>query len=232
MSAALPLVIVGSGLADAALLRPSGGERLGATAVPQRAARGDLLAGIRDVLAARRADLGVDLAAAVATIAAQVRAGGSVEEGFARVGREMPGRVGGACRGLAERLAFGEPFGEALDRWSDAVGTADAALLATTLRMHRRAGGSLAPVLDELSRTTRERLEVEADLRALTAQGRLSAWIVGSLPVAFLAFLTLLTGTSIVATFATPLGAVLLVAGVGLEVGAFAWMRRILSVRA
>ncbi|MFM8998758.1 MAG: pilus assembly protein TadB, partial [Actinomycetota bacterium] len=64
------------------------------------------------------------------------------------------------------------------------------------------------------------------------AQGRMSAWIVGSLPLGFLAFLTLLTGPSIVATFATPLGAVLLVVGLGLELGAVVWMRQILAVRA
>lgn len=231
MNLALGLVVAATGCAVGAALRPSAVDRL----VPQGSRRplgGARVVAVRAMLAARAADPGVDLAAAVATLAAQVRAGGSVEDGFAAVGRAMGGKVGAACRGLAERLAFGEPFGDALDRWSDEVGTSDAALLATTLRMHRRAGGSLAPVLEELARTTHERLEVEADLRALTAQGRMSAWIVGSLPVGFLAFLTLLTGTSIIATFATPLGALLLVVGLGLESAALVWMRRILAVRA
>ena len=231
MSLALGLVFASTGCAIGAAIGSSTAPRSGPRTSERRAVLG-VASAVRARLAARAADADAALGAAVATLAAQVRAGGSVEAAFDAVGRELDGKVGIACRGLAERLAFGEPFGEALDRWADDVDTSDAALLATTLRMHRRAGGSLAPVLEELARTMRERLEVEAELRALTAQGRMSAWIVGSLPIGFLAFLTLLTGTSIVATFATPLGAVLLVVGIGLEVAAIAWMRRILAVRA
>lgn len=187
---------------------------------------------LRARIARRRVDLGAALAAATVIMAGQVRAGGSVEDGFASAARSVDGPVGVACKGLAERLALGEPFGEALDRWSDEIATPDAILLAATLLMHRRAGGSLAPILDELARTIRDRLEVDADLRALTAQGRMSAWIVGSLPVGFLMFLTLLSGPTFLATFTTPLGAILLIAGGGLEIGAVVWMRRILEVRA
>lgn len=179
-----------------------------------------------------RAAIGPALAAAVSAVAGNVRSGGSVEDGFAAAARSVDGPVGLACGELASRLALGESFGEALDRWSAAIGTSDATLLAATLRMHRRTGGSLAPLLEDLAATIRQRLEVEADLRALTAQGRMSAWIVGSLPVGFLVFLTLLSGPTFLAVFATPLGALLLIIGATLESAAVVWIRRILAVRA
>lgn len=232
MSVAPVLLLIGTACGAASAVRPSAADRIAAPPRGHAERLAPLLGRLRDLRALRRGDVGADLATATASLAAHIRAGGSAEDGFASVGRSMQGRVGAACREIAERLAFGEPFGVALDRWSADVGTAEAALLATTLRMHRRAGGSLAPVLEDLARVTRERLETEADLRALTAQGRMSAWIVGSLPIGFLAFLTLLTGTSIIATFVTPLGAILLVVGLGLEVAALVWMRRILAVHA
>jgi tight adherence protein B len=64
-------------------------------------------------------------------------------------------------------------------------------LIITAVNIQREVGGNLAEVLDTISFTIRERVRIKGEIRTLTAQGRLSGWIVSLLPVglAFALFL-------------------------------------------
>ena len=72
---------------------------------------------------------------------------------------------------------------------SHEVGTDDARLVAGVLRLHRRSGGDLPATLDQVAATLRERHAAAGEVRALTAQARLSGTILGVLPIGFFAFL-------------------------------------------
>ena len=69
--------------------------------------------------------------------------------------------------------------------WAEAQGSEDACLIVGVLDLHRRSGGDLPTVLDGLARTLRERRAAHRDVRALTAQARLSGVILGMLPIGF-----------------------------------------------
>ena len=133
---------------------------------------------------------------------------------------------------MRERLSLGIPFEQAVARWEDEVAGDEARLLGATLRMHHRSGGSLATVLESVASTVRDRVEVAAEVRSLTSQARLSAWVVGSLPIGFLVFLAVVSGPGFLRVFTTPLGVALLCLGLGLQGAAAAWIRRILAVDA
>jgi len=60
----------------------------------------------------------------------------------------------------------------------------------TAVNIQREVGGNLAEVLDTISFTIRERVRIKGEIRTLTAQGRLSGWIISLLPI-FLAFVLL-----------------------------------------
>jgi tight adherence protein B len=128
-------------------------------------------------------------------------------------------------------LALGEPFDDALDRWSRDVGSDDARLVAGVLRLHRRSGGDLPSVLDQVAGTLRERQAATREVRALTAQARLSGIILGVLPVGFFAFLWLTSREQIQGAFNSPAGLVAVSLGLVLEILAFAWIRQLLEVR-
>ena len=76
---------------------------------------------------------------------------------------------------MRERLKLGRSFHEALAAWEREVGGDEALLLGAALRMHHRSGGSLTTVLESLAVSIRDRLDVAAEVRSLTAQARLSA---------------------------------------------------------
>ena len=171
------------------------------------------------------------LADAVRAIASALRAGLSVPQSLAYAAGEASPPLDRSLREVVDALDVGVPADEALDRWADTVGTDDARLVAGVLHLHRRSGGDLPVVLDQVAETLRDRQAATREVRALTAQARLSGAILGVLPIGFFAFLWLTSRSEIEGALATPagLGAVLL--GLTLEGLAFLWIRKLLEVR-
>ena len=171
------------------------------------------------------------LADAVRAIASALRAGLSVPQSLAYAAGEASAPLDRSLREVVDALDVGVPADEALDRWADTVGTDDARLVAGVLHLHRRSGGDLPVVLDQVAETLRDRQAATREVRALTAQARLSGAILGVLPIGFFAFLWLTSRSEIEGALATPagLGAVLL--GLTLEGLAFLWIRKLLEVR-
>jgi len=124
----------------------------------------------------------------------------------------------------------GVPLGEAIDAWAERSQSRDVQLVAGALDLHRRSGGDLPAVLDQVAATIRERVAVGREVRALTAQARLSGWILGVLPIGFFAFLWLTSRRDIEGALGTPAGLASVLLGLGLEVGAFFWIRALLEV--
>ncbi len=132
---------------------------------------------------------------------------------------------------LATDLEMGVPIERALRGWSDEVDTEDARLLTGVLDLHRRSGGDLPAVLDQVAQTLRERRDAAAEVRGLTAQARLSGTILGVLPLGFFAFLWLTSRSEIQSAVATPAGLMAIGVGLTLEALAFVWIRSLLEVR-
>jgi tight adherence protein B len=83
------------------------------------------------------------------------------------------------------RLGLSVP--QALSNMLRRMPSEDLDLIVTAVNIQREVGGNLAEVLDTISFTIRERVRIKGEIRTLTAQGRLSGWIVSLLPI-FLAF--------------------------------------------
>jgi tight adherence protein B len=181
----------------------------------------------RRTRAARRDE---QLADAVAALTAAVRAGMSVPQAVAYAMREAESPVADDLAELVADVEFGVPLGDAVEAWAERTRSEDAHLVAGALDLHRRSGGDLPAVLDQVAATIRERVAVGRETRALTAQARLSGWILGVLPIGFFAFLWVTSRRDIEAAMSTPAGLASVLLGLGLEVGAFFWIRSLLEV--
>jgi tight adherence protein B len=171
------------------------------------------------------------IADAVSAMSAGLRAGGSVPQALAYARDEVGEPLRTELSELVERIDVGTPVGEALSAWADARDSEDARLLVGVLDVHRRSGGDLPSVLDSVAGTLRERRAAQREVRALTAQARLSGAILGLLPVAFFGFLLLTSRDEMLRAIATPVGTTALAVGLGLELLAFLWIRRLVEVR-
>ena len=171
------------------------------------------------------------LADSVRAIASALRAGLSVPQSLAYAAGEASPPLDGSLREVVDALDVGVPSDEALDRWADTVGTDDARLVAGVLHLHRRSGGDLPIVLDQVAETLRDRQAASREVRALPAQARLSGVILGVLPIGFFSFLWLTSRSEIQGALATPAGLGAVVLGLTLEGLAFLWIRKLLEVR-
>jgi tight adherence protein B len=171
------------------------------------------------------------IADAVGAMAAGLRAGLSLPQSFAYARDEADEPLRSDLRSLVDKIEVGTPVGEALSDWADVQDSEDVYLIVGVLDLHRRSGGDLPTVLDSLAGTLRERRAAHQDVRALTAQARLSGAILGTLPIGFFGFLMLTSREEMLQAIGTPLGRMALGLGLGLEVLAFLWIRHLLEVR-
>jgi tight adherence protein B len=122
------------------------------------------------------------------------------------------------------------PLERSLRGWADAVASADARLLVGVLELHRRTGGELPRVLDGVAATLRDRRAAAREVRALTAQARLSGAILGLLPIGFFLFLAITSRDDITAAFHSAAGITAVAVGLAMQALAFLWIRALLRV--
>jgi tight adherence protein B len=187
---------------------------------------------IRRRAAARAALLEDQLAEAVLSLAAGMRAGLSLTRSLRFAAEEGEEPLAGTLRVVADRTDLGVPLERSLEEWVHETGSPDARLLAGVLELHRRTGGELPAVLDQVAATLRERRAAAREVRALTAQARLSGAILGFLPIGFFLFLSVTSRADIEAAFHSSAGIAAVALGLTMQGLAFLWIRKLLRVGA
>lgn len=170
------------------------------------------------------------LAEAVSSLAAGLRAGLSLTRAIAFTAQEAEPPLAPSLAAVAARSELGVPLERALADWAADAGSPDARLLAGVLDLHRRTGGELPAVLDGVAATLRERRAAAQEVRALTAQARLSGAILGLLPIGFFLFLSVTAREDIAAAFQSSAGIAAMVLGATMQGLAFVWIRSLLRV--
>jgi len=179
--------------------------------------------------ARRQTQFAEQLPDTVSLLASTVRAGHSLLQGLEEVARESVEPTRSAFETVVREIGLGASQEEAIGRLGQRFPSDDVSLIVASINVHQQIGGSLAHVLDDISVTLRERVRIEGDIKALTAQQRYSAYVLALLPVAVTGALFLISRDYIQLLFegtlryAAALAAVLIVAG-------FLTMRRMASI--
>jgi tight adherence protein B len=167
---------------------------------------------------------------AVVALASAVRAGHSIRRAIHEAAVEVEDPLRPHLVAVVRRLEVGEPLDAAVALLRE-VGVPDARLLVTLLEVHRRTGGDLPAMLDEVARIIGQRADARRTIRALTAQGRASGAVLAVLPIAFVTLLSWTGGDGLGAFYRTAQGSALLSAGLICDALGFLWIRRILRPR-
>jgi tight adherence protein B len=165
---------------------------------------------------------------ALERVAAELRSGGTVATAIGWLATDRGALASDFAR-IDTRVQLGAALPDALAAWARERRAAGTRSVAGALAVAHEQGGRAADALDSLATSLRERLGVVAEARALSAQARYSALVVGVGPLVYLAFTMLVDRRTIDALVGSNLGRVCALAALGLEaVGAW-WMRRILG---
>jgi tight adherence protein B len=92
---------------------------------------------------------------------------------------------------VIREVNLGLPFEQALENMVRRVKSEDLELMATAISIQHTVGGNLAEILDSIAYTIRERIRIKGEIRTLTAQQRLSGYVVGFLPIGLAGFLAI-----------------------------------------
>jgi tight adherence protein B len=132
-------------------------------------------------------------------------------------------------RALVE-MRLGVEIEDALDGVSERMDSVDFRWVVMAIRIQREVGGNLAELLNNVADTIREREYLERQVLSLSAEGRLSVWILGGLPPGFMLYLLMANPEYLSPLFSTTIGYVALgVMAVLLVVGVF-WMKKLVKV--
>jgi Flp pilus assembly protein TadB len=184
----------------------------------------------QQLVAARAGKLDNQTLPTLLRMSAVLRSGGSLVQAMQTIAERGPSPTRDEFAHTLSEVALGAPLDDSLERLARRIGTPDYTLLALVLKVQRRLGGNLPQVLDNLAETIRQRVMLRKELATLTAQQRLSTWILVLLPLAILGLFTLLDRSFVAPLFTTDIGHSLLLAAAALQLAggwALRWAGRI-----
>src|SRR6478752_6123785 len=125
----------------------------------------------------------------ITLLANALRAGSSFLQAIELVVRESRPPISTEFSRVIREVNLGLPFEQALENMVRRVRSDDLELMATAISIQYQVGGNLAEILDSIAYTIRERVRIKGEIRTLTAQQRLSGYVVGFLPIGLAGFL-------------------------------------------
>ncbi len=156
-------------------------------------------------------------------LSVSLKAGAALNTALGEMGEQLPAPARQEISMVLREQRMGRSLDSALGALESRMPVEETMLLVSALRLGLRSGGSLALTLADLSAAMRRRLMLEGKVRALTAQGRMQAWVMGLLPFGVLGAMLLMQPGLANLYFATREGlAVLALVGVAQLLGA--WM--------
>jgi tight adherence protein B len=159
-----------------------------------------------------------------------IRAGHPLSAGIRMVADESPEPIAGEFRQAFEEQRFGLPFDDALLGLTDRNELMDVRIFVTAVLIQREVGGNLAEVLDKISQTVRARFAIQRQLRVYTAQGRLSGYVLGVMPIAVAAAIFAINRDYARMLITEPLGRIMVVIALVMQLLGYLWIRRIVDI--
>jgi tight adherence protein B len=186
---------------------------------------------IRSRRARRQRSFGDALPDFLMLLASGLRAGLSFNHALESAAGEDKGEVGRQIRRALREVQIGAQLDDALMDCADRMDNEDLRWTVTALSIQREVGGNLSTILETASSTIKSRDELRREVRTLSAEGRLSGYILIGLPLGVLAFLIVIRRDYVDLLWTTSLGLLMLgLMGVLMVVGWF-WMRAIVRIK-
>ncbi len=127
----------------------------------------------------------------ITMMANALRGGYSFLQTLDMVAREAPAPMSSEFRRVVQEVGLGRSTEDALQNLLRRMPSDDLELLITAVNIQMEVGGNLAQILDTIGHTIRERVRIKGEIQTLTAQGRISAWVITGLPVGLAIFISM-----------------------------------------
>ena len=158
-------------------------------------------------------------------------AGHAFQSGLKMVGEEVPEPVAGEFRIVFDEINYGIPMQDALTNLATRVPSTDLRYFVISVLIQRETGGNLAELLGNISALIRARMKLLGAVRVLSAEGRLSAWILTILPFALAGVISLVNPQFLSVLWTDPVGPKIVGGALVIMILGIFWMRRVINIR-
>jgi tight adherence protein B len=158
--------------------------------------------------------------------ASSLRAGFSLLQGLEAVTKQLQEPCASELQRVLTEARLGRPVPDALDAAALRIGNRDFSESVAAVRIQQEAGGNLAALFETLAETMLQRVQLRREIRTLTAEARLSAYVLGAMPILIAAFLFASSRQYILVLFHTAPGKIALLGALMLQLLGFIWMYR------
>ncbi|MDD2580843.1 MAG: type II secretion system F family protein [Desulfuromonadaceae bacterium] len=168
---------------------------------------------------------------ALTMVARSLRAGHSFTSAIQLVGQEVPDPVGGLFKTAYEQQLLGLRITETLQNLNERIESLDLRFFTTAVAINTDVGGNLAEILESLAQTIRERLKIRRQVKVYTAQGRMSGYVLGALPIVTFLIFNILNPQYESVLYKETMGRYVLAFAVFMQVIGFLVIRKIIKIR-
>ena len=184
------------------------------------------------VLASRRqAKFDEQLPSTLQLLSGALQAGHSLQQAVDTVVHEAGDPIAAEFQRVLTEARLGRPLEEAFEAMAKRTRSVDFEWTVMAIRLQRQVGGNLAEVLSTVSQTIRDRYSLKRQIRALSAEGRLSSLILSILPVLLFAALLVFNPLFLRPLFTTRLGIMMMAGSVVLMIFGVFWLKKITEIK-
>jgi len=179
----------------------------------------------------RQAKFDEQLPSTLQLLAGALQAGHSLQQAVDTVVHEAGDPIAGEFHRVLTEARLGRPLEEALEAMARRTRSVDFEWTVMAIRLQRQVGGNLAEVLTTVSQTIRDRYALKRQIKALSAEGRLSSIILSILPVVLFLALLVLNPVFLKPLFSTPLGLMMMAGSAVLMIFGVFWLKKITDIK-
>lgn len=179
----------------------------------------------------RRRMIEAQIPDALQLMAHAMQAGRTLSSALHVVGVEGSNPIADEFRATFDEIAFGLSEQSALANLAERTGVGDLRYFVVAVLIQRESGGNLAELLLLIAALVRQRMELRGSIKVLSAEGRLSAWILGLMPFVIAAAIGFLNPKFLTVLWTDPIGIRMVIGALILQILGAGWMWRVIQIR-
>lgn len=160
-----------------------------------------------------------------------LRAGHSIMRSMEAAGLESEAPTSEELRRIVNETRIGKDARLALEETADRMDSEDFRWIAQAIQINREVGGDLAEVLEQVAGTIRERSEIKGQVRSLSAEGKMSAYVLMAMPIAVAIMLTFVNPGYMDVFVEKPIGIAMMVTSLVMFICGGFWLSRTVKIK-
>ena len=168
---------------------------------------------------------------AIDSICRSLRAGHAFTSAFGMVGEEFPDPIAAEFRTTMEENNLGVNFYDAMQNLAKRIPLTDLRFFVVAVLVQRETGGNLTEILSSISQVIRDRFKLFRHVKVVSAEGRMSAWVLCSMPFVMMLVLSVTNKNYSEIMFGSPTGQYVLKIASVLMIVAIIWIRSVIKIK-